>query len=137
MELVESPHMRFLDLGRSSISSLGLARIRQSVSNSSLVYFKLYRVRIPGDDHAPFYPLALRQALFRNVKELFPAQAYEDYAAFEYGEDCRFLRNIPDVRLIDSMYRTRDKMMNVEVDPIWPVGDETWRMVVEDAEQEI
>lgn len=146
--LIKVPHLRSLILGRTTLSPSVLETIREAVlSSSNLVYFKVHRVEVQHDLNsdtnskdskafsAPFCPLTLRQTLMKNVQKFYPQ--YENYPSFEYGEDWRFLRSTKDVRMIDSMYRTRDQRMDLEIDPIWPVDVETWKLVEEDARQEV
>ena len=51
------------------------------------------------------------------------------------SQACRFLHNTPDVRLIDSQYRTQDKKLKVPPKQLWDEGDPTWDLILKDAEQ--
>ncbi|KAJ7873922.1 hypothetical protein B0H14DRAFT_3557289 [Mycena olivaceomarginata] len=71
----------------------------------------------------------LRAALAANVRRLYPA-AGDDYAAFLRDSlAARFLYSPEDVRLIDSVYRTRDQRGAGAGEQFWRAGDEVWGLV--------
>jgi len=74
--------------------------------------------------------LATRRALEANVKRFFPAA--ESYDKFSNSLAARFLYSPEDVRLIDSVYRTRDKRDDKEVELFWKEDDPVWNLVDSD-----
>jgi hypothetical protein len=143
-----SPHMRSLDLGRAAFTSAGMEDIRSAAANSELVFLEVNRVELAEKDpdapepNAPIYkkaaerssPLELYTRLAANQTKYFP-----DFKggpdAFKYGEELRFLKNTPDVRKIDSTYRTADKRKGLPMDTPWEEGDPVWKLIVEDAKR--
>ncbi|KAJ7498521.1 hypothetical protein FB451DRAFT_1202165 [Mycena latifolia] len=115
--LMRNPTMRHLDLGRTAFSAEGLEEVKAAVVDSNLCEF-----------HAPMScSLATRRALEANVKKFFPAE--EGYDSFSNGLAARFLYSPEDVRLIDSVYRTRDQRSDKEVEQFWKEGDPVWQLV--------
>ncbi|KAJ7430792.1 hypothetical protein B0H11DRAFT_2134207 [Mycena galericulata] len=127
VSLMQNPTMRHLDLGRTAFSAAGLEEVKAAVAApfSNLVEFHAFRKLDP--DEAPSCPLATRRALEANVKRFFPGE--ESYDGFTNGLNARFLYSPEDVRLIDSVYRTRDKRGDKEVEQFWKDGDPVWRLV--------
>ncbi|KAF8213442.1 hypothetical protein K438DRAFT_1750724 [Mycena galopus ATCC 62051] len=128
VSLMQNPTMRHLDLGRTSFSAVGLEEVKAAVVDSNLCEFDAYRKADPDD--APSCPLATRRALEANVKRFFPAA--ESYDKFSNSLAARFLYSPEDVRLIDSVYRTRDKRDDKEVELFWKEDDPVWNLVDSD-----
>jgi hypothetical protein len=61
------------------------------------------------------------------VKRFYPAE--QGYDSFSNSLAARFLYSPEDVRLIDSVYRTRDKRNGKEVEQFWKEGDPVWQLV--------
>jgi hypothetical protein len=142
--LILSPSLRSLNLGRTVFTLAGIQEIRSTAAQSELVQFAVNHVQVtnaaPGSKdmfegtHSPkSCSLEVRNRLVANQAKYYPhIKAYTD---FLNSEDLRFLRNTPDVRKIDSMYRTQDKRLGLPMNEVWKEGDPTWRMIVEDAEK--
>lgn len=139
-KLMLLPSLRYLDLGRCAFSAQGLESLHDTATTSNLVFFNVQRVQIQDSNSnsetgiaVKTCSLALRNALAENQAKYYPH--VKDYATFLTSHDFRFLRNTEDVRKIDSMYRTRNKRDAVPNEQVWEDGDETWRLIVEDAER--
>jgi hypothetical protein len=153
-DIIALPSLRFLDLGRTVLSSQGIQEVNQAVATSQLVYFSVNHVEVitkPNlfNTNAESQPiqgtvhdavpanrscsLAVHRRLVENRQKYYPN--ITDYDSFQHSEELRFLRNTSDVRKIDSMYRTRDKRLGLPMDQAWEEGDETWKLVVEDEEK--
>lgn len=121
--VVEVPSLRFLELGHMGLSKEGLEEVKTAVmGKSSLVFFEATRV-IPTEEKSSDSAtdgeerqcsLPLRQVLEKNYSRFYggeglPAEGvpYAKWMGRTGGS--RLERNCPDVRLIDSVYRTRDK----------------------------
>ena len=126
--LINAPAMRWLGFSRTALSPSELAELKAIVAQSNLVVFEAYSI---GKER--FCDLATRQTLLANRRKFFPE--VENPEEFLTSEACRFLRNTPDVRLVDSQYRTQDKKLKVPPVQVWEDGDETWKLVLEDAKQ--
>ncbi|KAI1878396.1 uncharacterized protein JN550_000578 [Neoarthrinium moseri] len=115
--LVANQSLRFLELGYAALSHQGLEEIRDEVAaGSSLVGFSAQRIIPPEETSAAgnTCSLRVRQALEANylkfyggVGQVAGGVPYDDFIDKNGGS--RLLRNCPDVRLIDSVYRVRDK----------------------------
>jgi hypothetical protein len=123
--LMLNPTMRHVDLGRTAFSAAGLEDVKAAVVDSNLCQFRAFRKLEPGE--AMSCPLATRRALEANVKRFYPGE--EDYKSFSNGLNARFLFSPEDVRLIDSVYRTRDQRSDKEVEQFWKDGDPVWELV--------
>ncbi|KAJ7778361.1 hypothetical protein B0H16DRAFT_1711869 [Mycena metata] len=123
--LMQNPSMRHLDLGRTSLSPEGLEAVKAAISTSNLCEFHGFRK--PEIGEAMSCPLGTRRALEANVKRFYPDE--KGYDAFSNGLNARFLYSPEDVRLIDSVYRTRDQRGNKEIQQVWDEGDPVWRLV--------
>ncbi|KAJ7022759.1 hypothetical protein C8F04DRAFT_971120 [Mycena alexandri] len=123
--LMQNPTMRHLDLGRTALSAGGLEDLKAAVPETNLCEFRAFRK--PGFGEATSCPLATRRALEGNVKRFYPDE--EGYRAFTNGLNARFLYSPEDVRLIDSVYRTRDQRSDKEIQQFWEDGDPVWEMV--------
>ncbi|KAJ7785075.1 hypothetical protein DFH07DRAFT_3204 [Mycena maculata] len=125
--LLSNPALRHLDLGRTSLSPGGLDVLKDAVASSSLCDFHAWRKL--GREEAPACPLATRRALEANVLKFYPRET--SYDSFVNGMGGRLLYSPPDVRLIDSVYRTRDKRERgvKEVEQVWREGDAVWALV--------
>ncbi|KAJ6519473.1 hypothetical protein C8R45DRAFT_1204642 [Mycena sanguinolenta] len=128
ISLMKNPSMRDLSLGRTSFSAAGLDEVKAAVVDSNLCEFEAFRKLDP--DEASSCPLATRRALEANVKRFYPNE--ESYDKFSNSLAARFLYSPEDVRLIDSVYRTRDKREDKEVEYFWKEGDPTWQLVDSD-----
>ncbi|KAJ7026739.1 hypothetical protein C8F04DRAFT_1399891 [Mycena alexandri] len=123
--LMHNPSMRHLDLGRTSLSAGGLEDVKAAVGNSNLCEFHGFRK--PEIGEAMSCPLATRRALEANVKQFYPDE--KGYDAFSNGLNARFLYSPEDVRLIDSVYRTRDQRGDKEIQRVCDEGDPVWKLV--------
>ncbi|KAJ7741329.1 hypothetical protein B0H16DRAFT_1378157 [Mycena metata] len=123
--LMQNPTLRHLDLGRTFLSAGGLEDLKAAVPETNLCEFRAFRK--PDYGEAPSCPLATRRALEGNVKRFYPEE--EGYRAFTNGLNARFLYSPEDVRLIDSVYRTRDQRSDKEIQQFWVDGDPVWEMV--------
>lgn len=123
--LMKNPSMRHLDLGRTSFSAAGLDEVKEAVGDSTLCEFHAFRKLDPGEGDS--CTLATRRALEANVKRFYPAE--QGYDSFSNSLAARFLYSPEDVRLIDSVYRTRDKRNGKEVEQFWKEGDPVWQLV--------
>lgn len=115
-----TPYLRFLELGYVALSEQGLEQLRDAVAaeESTLVGFEALRI-IPETERTArgggiSCSLRVRRALEENYMRFYGGNgmmaegvSYEDFVS-KSGMS-RLLRNTPDVRLIDSVYRTRDK----------------------------
>ncbi|KAJ7354699.1 hypothetical protein DFH08DRAFT_691431, partial [Mycena albidolilacea] len=140
-----TPALRHLQLGRTAFSAEGLAAVRAAVvdassnnsrntppNTSNLCIFRAYRwrddARGASTSNVDFGDL--RAALATNVRRLYGPAAGEDYAAFLRDSlAARFLYSPEDVRLIDSVYRTRDQRGAGAGEQFWRAGDEVWGLV--------
>ena len=110
-----------LDLGRTALSSAAVDALRDAVAESKLCPFQAFHAE-PGLTCAP----RVRRRLEENVRKHYGT----DLKTFQNGLGLRFLRNTPDVRLIDSVYRTRDTRKGSEgIKQYWNEGDSVWAMV--------
>ena len=75
--------------------------------------------------------LEVRNQLAKNQAKYYPKSA--TYNEFLNSDDLRFLRNMSDMRKIDSMYRTKDKRLSLPMDCAWEEDDPVWKLIVEDA----
>ncbi|KAJ7275396.1 hypothetical protein B0H12DRAFT_257042 [Mycena haematopus] len=123
--LMKNPSMRDINLGRTAFSAAGQEEVKAAVVDSNLCEFQAFRKLEP--DEASSCPLATRRALEANVKRFYPAE--ESYDKFSNSLAARFLYSPEDVRLIDSVYRTRDKRDDKEVLQFWKEGDPVWQLV--------
>ena len=105
ISLIKNPSLRNLELGRTSLSVEGTELLKQGIVDSSLCHYAGFRIRSPGEPST--CSLAVRRALEINVKKFFPEE--RDYDSFVNGLGLRFIYSPPDVRLIDSVYRTRQQ----------------------------
>ncbi|KAJ7098755.1 hypothetical protein B0H15DRAFT_589305 [Mycena belliarum] len=119
--LMHNPTMRHLDLGRTAFSAEGLEEVKLAVVGTMLCKFHAFRKRDAN------HPLPTRQALEANIKRFFPEE--ESYETFVSGLNARFLYSPEDVRLIDSVYRTRDRRSDQEIEQVWKDGDPVWQLV--------
>ncbi|KAJ7160960.1 hypothetical protein C8R46DRAFT_905152 [Mycena filopes] len=119
--------LRHLELGRTALSVGGLADVRDAVPASTLCEFHAFRRSEIGQE-APSCTLATRRALEANVARFYP-EVEGGYDAWANGLGARFLYSPEDVRLIDSVYRTRDKRGDKEVQQFWNEGDPVWELV--------
>ncbi|KAJ7112968.1 hypothetical protein C8R44DRAFT_882009 [Mycena epipterygia] len=123
--LMQNPTIRHVGLGPTALSAAGLETLEAAVSGSTLCEFHAFRRREPGI--APRSLLATRRALEANVKKFYPTeQSFED---FSEGLGARFLYSPADVRLIDSVYRTRDNGSLKPATQFWNDGDPVWELV--------
>ncbi|CAN8105554.1 unnamed protein product [Discula destructiva] len=116
--LASNPSLRFLELGFVALSETGLELVRDEVvASSSLVGFEATRI-IPAEDMGEAggrnCSLRVRDALEKNYMRFYGGVG-QMADGVPYGKfismsgPSRLLRNSPGVRLIDSVYRTRDK----------------------------
>ncbi|KAG4435606.1 hypothetical protein IFR05_008915 [Cadophora sp. M221] len=142
--LILSPSLRSLNLGRTVFTLAGIQEVRSTAAKSELVQFAVNHVQVTNviTDSKDIYEgtnapkscsLEVRNQLVANQAKYYPH--IEDYNDFLNSEELRFLRNTPDVRKIDSMYRTQDKRLGLPMDEPWKEGDLTWKLIVEDAEK--
>jgi Ran GTPase-activating protein (RanGAP) involved in mRNA processing and transport len=142
--LIMKPSMRWLGLGRTVFSAVGLQEIRSTVAKSELVNFEVHCVEVTaiktnqglceiyeGEPVTKSCSLEIRKAMTQNQVKYFPK--YESYDDFLNSEDFRFLRNTSNVRKIDSMYRTMNKRLGFTEDPVWEEDDPTWKLICDDA----
>lgn len=119
--LISNPRLRLLELGRTAFSPDAVDEIRDAVASSTLCDFQAYHA-----NDSQSCSLHVRHQLERNVSQFYGT----DLDTFKNGLGLRFLRNNPDVRLIDSVYRTRDKRNGAEsIKQNWDEGDPVWAMV--------
>ncbi|KAJ7632992.1 hypothetical protein FB45DRAFT_914098 [Roridomyces roridus] len=137
ISLMQHPSIRHLDLGRTALSAAGLATIEEAVAGSNLCDFRAHRKRVPlpqGQNRSVAIS-AVRSALEANIRRFYPEE--ESYASFADGLGGRWLFSPEDVRLVDSVYRTRDnryQKREPEKDvQKWAEGDPVWELVEEDA----
>lgn len=116
--VVANPSLRFLHLGYVALSRHGLDEVRDAVvSSPSLVGFEAVRI-MPSEEaeqaSGQTCSMRVRQALEANYLRLYGGEGqvadgvpYEDFISMSGVS--RLLRNTPGVRLIDSVYRTREK----------------------------
>ncbi|KAJ7106650.1 hypothetical protein C8R44DRAFT_325921 [Mycena epipterygia] len=124
--LMQNPTMRHVDLGRTAFSAAGLEAVLAAVADSNLCEFQAFRKLEPRAARPCL--LATRKALEANVKTFYPAE--ESYESFSAGLGARFLYSPTDVRLTDSVYRTRDNRDKEEVPQFWDEDrDPVWRLV--------
>ncbi|KAJ6592910.1 hypothetical protein B0H19DRAFT_1010380 [Mycena capillaripes] len=128
VSLMQHHTMRRLDLDRTSLSAMGLEEVRSAVAGSNLCDFHVWVRQMP--DVAPSIPLASRRAMEANVKKFYPEE--KSYDSFLNGLNARLLYSPADVRLIDSVYRTRDKREAKPVEQFWKEGDPVWQLVTSD-----
>ncbi|KAJ6593007.1 hypothetical protein B0H19DRAFT_1088952 [Mycena capillaripes] len=126
VSLMKNPAMRFLNLGRTWFSAAGLEEVRAAVPDSNLCEFHAW-MKKHGADTSQSCPLAPRRAVEANTKRLYPDE--ESYDSFVKGLNARFLYSPADVRLIDSVYRTRDQRDEKPVEQFWKDGDPVWQLV--------
>jgi hypothetical protein len=126
--LIHAPAMRWMGLGRTALNPAELAELKGAVAQSQLVVFEAYSL-----SKERFCELAIQRNLLANRRKYFPNM--ERPENFMASQECRFLRNTPDVRLVDSQYRTQDKRLKVAPPQKWEDGDATWKMILNDAEQ--
>ncbi|KAF8211842.1 hypothetical protein K438DRAFT_1751460 [Mycena galopus ATCC 62051] len=125
VSVIKNPTMRHLALGRTAFSAEGVEEVRVAVEGSNLCEFHVYR-KLDLDEGSSC-SLTTRRALDANVKRFFPAE--ESYAKFTTSLAARFLYSPEDVRLIDSVYRTRDKRDAKQVEHFWKEDDPVWTLV--------
>lgn len=142
--LILSPSLRSLNLGRTVFTLAGIQEVRSTAAKSELVQFVVNHVQVTnvatgskdiyeGTNAPKSCSLEVRNRLVENQAKYFPH--IKNYDDFLNSEELRFLRNTPDVRKIDSMYRTQDKRLGLPMDEPWKEGDPTWKLIVEDAEK--
>ncbi|KAK0101993.1 NLR, CARD domain-containing protein 3 [Cadophora gregata] len=142
--LILSPSLRSLNLGRTVFSLAGMQEIRSTAAQSELVQFAVNHVQVTntattsdgifeGTNAPKSCSLEVRNRLVKNQAKYYPH--IENYDDFLNSEELRFLRNTPDVRKIDSMYRTQDKRLGLPMDEPWKEGDPVWKLITEDAEK--
>lgn len=120
-QLLCNSQLRVLELGRTDFSTDAVDELRDAVASSTLCDFQAFHA---NDEQS--CSLHVRQQLERNVRKFYEM----DLDAFKNGLKRRFLRNTSDVRLIDSVYRTRDQRKQSEtVKQYWDEGDPVWAMV--------
>ncbi|KAH7384985.1 leucine rich repeat protein [Cadophora sp. MPI-SDFR-AT-0126] len=140
--LILSPSLRSLNLGRTVFTLVGMQEIRSTAAKSELVQFSVNHVQMTNTTEATngifegtpapkSCSLEVRQQLVKNQAKYYPH--IENYDDFLNSQELRFLRNTPDVRKIDSMYRTQDKRLGLPMDEPWKEGDQVWRLITEDA----
>ncbi|KAF7357797.1 RNI-like protein [Mycena venus] len=130
--LMRNPSLRHLDLGRTEFSSAGLEEVHTAVERSpGLCVFHAFRWF--GEGEGVSCALGPRRAMAANMRRLYPVEARQGYENFARNSlAVRFMYSPEDVRLIDSVYRTRDKRDEKEVEQVWKEGDPVWRLVDED-----
>lgn len=117
-----SQSLLFLDLGITGMTVSCITGIAQAVEDSHPVVFKAESVYSK-------LPLTVRQALRASLAKNVKAKYGQNmtYAEFEEGER-RWLISPPDVRLIDSGYRSRDTGLArrglMILDKTWQEDDE-------------
>lgn len=120
-KLINNPELRVLELGRTAFSAEAVEDIHDAVASSNLCEFQAFHV-----NNGQSCSLRVRQQLESNVEKFYAT----DLDTFRNGLGLRLLRNTPDVRLIDSVYRTRDKREGSRnVKQYWDEGDPVWAMV--------
>ncbi|PVH81075.1 RNI-like protein [Cadophora sp. DSE1049] len=140
--LILSPSLRSLNLGRTVFTLAGMQDIRSTAAQSELVQFAVNHVQVTNNATASngifegtpapkSCSLEVRNRLVKNQAKYYPH--IENYDDFLNSEELRFLRNTPDVRKIDSMYRTQDKRLGLPMDEPWKEGDPVWKLITEDA----
>ena len=119
-----NPHLRVLELGRTAFSADAVEALRDAVAASDgLCHFSASHAHAAPEGAGA---LRVRARLERNVRRLYAMGLDE----FRNGLALRLLRNTPDVRLIDSVYRTRDKRKRAaSAKQFWDEGDPVWAMV--------
>ncbi|KAJ7747647.1 hypothetical protein DFH07DRAFT_830856 [Mycena maculata] len=136
--LMQHAPMRHFDLGRTALSAAGLEAVKAAVAASNLCEFQAHRRRKhnqwreKGPTAKRPSSLPLRRALEANVRRFFPAE--ESYESFSEGLGARFLYSPEDVRLTDSVYRTRDNRNEKNAAQVWEDGDPVWELVEADAQ---
>ena len=121
--VTRSSTLRVLELGRTALSADAVEALRDALAASpGLCHFAAWHaLAAPGS-----CALRVRQRLASNVRRLYGTGLDE----FRQGLGLRLLRNTPDVRLIDSVYRTRDKRKGAAgAKQFWDEGDRVWAMV--------
>ena len=140
--LILSPALRSLNLGRTVFTVAGIQEIRSTAAKSELVQFVVNHVQVTNTERASngifegtqapkSCSLEVRQQLVKNQAKYYPH--IKSYDEFLNSEELRFLRNTPDVRKIDSMYRTQDKRLGLPMDEPWKEDDPVWKLINEDA----
>ncbi|KAJ4420909.1 hypothetical protein N0V82_004089 [Gnomoniopsis sp. IMI 355080] len=117
-QIASNSSLQFLHLGYVALSPDGLERVRDAVvTSSSLVGFEASRIMLAEKGEqtdGQTCSLRVRRALEANYLRLFGGKGQMadgvPYSKFiSMTGPSRLLRNSPRVRLIDSVYRTRDK----------------------------
>lgn len=124
-QLLKKSQLRVVDLGRTAFSADTVDELHDLVAFSTLCDFQAFHL-----NKGQSCSLHVRQQLERNVRKFYNM----GIDAFRNGLGLRFLRNKSDVRLIDSVYRTRDqrkgsesaKQFWDELDPVWATVDKEW-----------
>jgi Ran GTPase-activating protein (RanGAP) involved in mRNA processing and transport len=101
-QLLRNPQLRLLELGRTAFSAEGVEVLRDAIASSTLCFFQANHGELKGSENSA---LSVDQQLKRNIQQFYGVSKKE----FHNGLGLRLLRNTADVRLIDSVYRTRDK----------------------------
>lgn len=117
--------LRSLIVGLANMKQPSLLRIQEAAMASNLIVFDLSRRKTRAE--TPMTCLKLRQTLQSNYRRFYPdaIESYEDFSSMMGGS--RFIRNTQDVRLIDSVYRTRDKRSDQGRQKHWDEHDALWQ----------
>jgi predicted Ser/Thr protein kinase len=94
-----------LELGRTAFSADAADKFRNAIASSTLCDFQAFH-----ENDGQSCSQHVREQLERNVRE-FDSR---DLNGFRDGLEGRVLSNTPDVRFIDSVYRTRDQTKHSE-----------------------
>ncbi|KIW76791.1 hypothetical protein Z517_09235 [Fonsecaea pedrosoi CBS 271.37] len=122
-QLLRNPQLRLLDLGRTAFSAQGVEAFRDAVASSTLCHLRAFHGELRESKDCA---LRVDQQLKHNTQRFYNMSTSE----FNSGLGLRLLRNTADVRLIDSVYRTRDKRNNFDnVKQYWDEGDPVWAMI--------
>ncbi|KAJ7139209.1 hypothetical protein C8R44DRAFT_867374 [Mycena epipterygia] len=121
--LMQNPTIRHVDLGPTALSPSGLEALEATVPGLTLCEADAFRKFESGA--APRRPRCVLEA---NVKKFYPVE--ESFETFSKGLGACFLSSPADVRLIDSVYRTRDLNRSFKVaTQFWNDGDPVWELV--------
>ncbi|KIW63497.1 hypothetical protein PV04_10332 [Phialophora macrospora] len=122
-QLLRNPQLRVLELGFTAFSAEGVEGFRDAVAASTLCYVQAYHVEPKESENCT---LRVHQQHKHNTWQFYDLSTDE----FNRGLGLRLLRNTADVRLIDSVYRTRDRRYNFDnVKQYWDEGDPVWAMI--------
>jgi hypothetical protein len=123
--------LRYFSLGPTAMSQANVERLSKLLPETKLVFYDVDSI-YPSTNrkYRPTMKTTIKNTLERNVK----AQYGDDmtYDKFFAGP-LRFLRNTPDVRYIDSVYRNRDASKArrglMVLDKWWDEEDDTLELV--------